>query len=327
MFDFFKKKPVLEAGKVAAPVSAPREENAVKTENEPAAAWAASPGTEEQEIRKQAEEIAAQVRSASSKSMVEIQLTDGPVSFTGSRLGGIPYLPKGGECPVDSQGRQLRLLAQIRLSELPPDSPLSELSPQGMLQFWVLDDEVYGLEEQIEDMIKNDVSRVVYYESLDESVTEEECAAKYVPWSADYETYFPFEGEFGIRFQNTRKEGISNCDFSFDPLFTGLWNQKYPQRKINSVFDLPDEAAEAVLEGADSFGHKIGGYPVFTQEDPREDSEKLQHHTVLLLQIDSGDAAGREIMWGDCGVANFFITPEDLAAKDFSCVLYTWDCC
>ena len=32
-------------------------------------------------------------------------------------------------------------------------------------------------------------------------------------------------------------------------------------------------------------------------------------------------------MWGDSGVANFFIDSEDLEKRDFSKVFYTWDCC
>ena len=33
------------------------------------------------------------------------------------------------------------------------------------------------------------------------------------------------------------------------------------------------------------------------------------------------------VMWGDVGVANFFIKKEDLERMDFSDVFYTWDCC
>ncbi|WP_438870473.1 DUF1963 domain-containing protein, partial [Pseudomonas sp. L1(2025)] len=68
--------------------------------------------------------------------------------------------------------------------------------------------------------------------------------------------------------------------------------------------------------------HKIGGYASFTQEDPRSYSH--QNHTILLLQIDSDDDI--DSMWGDVGIANFFIRPEDLKKKDFSNVLYNWDC-
>lgn len=72
-------------------------------------------------------------------------------------------------------------------------------------------------------------------------------------------------------------------------------------------------------------GHKIGGYPFFTQTDPREWEKAYQEHNILLLQIDTDDDLG--IMWGDYGVANFFITKEVLLNLDFSNVLYNWDCC
>ncbi len=35
---------------------------------------------------------------------------------------------------------------------------------------------------------------------------------------------------------------------------------------------------------------------------------------------------GWEIMWGDAGVANFFIEEEDLKNKRFDRVMYNWDC-
>ena len=38
---------------------------------------------------------------------------------------------------------------------------------------------------------------------------------------------------------------------------------------------------------------------------------------------DDGDL----IMWGDVGICNFFISPEALKRRDFSRVLYNWDCC
>jgi uncharacterized protein YwqG len=69
-------------------------------------------------------------------------------------------------------------------------------------------------------------------------------------------------------------------------------------------------------------GHAVGGYPFFTQEDPRNNG--FRDHTVLLLQIDSD--ADANIMWGDAGVANFFIMPKALEQCDFSNVLYNWDC-
>lgn len=71
--------------------------------------------------------------------------------------------------------------------------------------------------------------------------------------------------------------------------------------------------------------HQVGGYPYFTQEDPRDYSENnYQDYTELLFQLDSDDE--NEICWGDVGIGNFFIRPEDLKKRDFLKVLYTWDC-
>ena len=38
------------------------------------------------------------------------------------------------------------------------------------------------------------------------------------------------------------------------------------------------------------------------------------------------EANGVEMLWGDVGVCKFFIHPQDLAKRDFSKVLYNWDC-
>lgn len=51
---------------------------------------------------------------------------------------------------------------------------------------------------------------------------------------------------------------------------------------------------------------------------------KYQQHNILLLQIDTDNSLN--IMWGDSGVANFFIRKEDLLNLDFSNVIYNWDC-
>lgn len=73
------------------------------------------------------------------------------------------------------------------------------------------------------------------------------------------------------------------------------------------------------------FGHQLFGYPSFTQFDVRDARSK----EVLLLQIGSewrGNGSPFEIMWGDAGIGNFFIAPEDLAAKRFDRLRYNWDC-
>ncbi len=81
-------------------------------------------------------------------------------------------------------------------------------------------------------------------------------------------------------------------------------------------------------EELSGLGHKMLGYPGFIQFDPREDKEDRKYYDTLLLQIDSdmGEDGEDYVLWGDCGVANLFINKEALIKRDFSNILYNWDC-
>ena len=75
--------------------------------------------------------------------------------------------------------------------------------------------------------------------------------------------------------------------------------------------------------GYSQTAHQIGGYPDFTQEDPRFDPQYQDY--ILLLQIDTEYISEtHSICWGDAGIGNFFINPDDLRNLDFSRVLYQW---
>jgi len=73
----------------------------------------------------------------------------------------------------------------------------------------------------------------------------------------------------------------------------------------------------------------VAAIRIFTQEDPRNRDKGLTDYNVLLFQLDSSfDEDGEEIvMIGDMGVMNFFIRQDDLQRRDFSDILYFWDCC
>lgn len=78
---------------------------------------------------------------------------------------------------------------------------------------------------------------------------------------------------------------------------------------------------------SDSDGNKLFGYPFFCQEDVRQTDESGEYlYDTLLLQLtsDLGDNAFQ--MWGDSGVAHFFIPKTSLEKNDFSDVLFSWEC-
>ncbi|MGN1033047.1 MAG: DUF1963 domain-containing protein, partial [Intestinibacter sp.] len=117
----------------------------------------------------------------------------------------------------------------------------------------------------------------------------------------------------------------------YSDIFVEKYNSQFPDEPIDGFYDLEevydgDDFYEFLEEYNSGDGIKIGGYPFFTQEDPRE--YDYGGYNTLLLQIDSIDDDDEDIhiMWGDSGVGNFFISAEDLKNRDFSNVLYNWDC-
>lgn len=85
---------------------------------------------------------------------------------------------------------------------------------------------------------------------------------------------------------------------------------------IDEMQELPyddDDGAPAV--------HHVGGHPVFTQSDFREPG-RFDDYGRTLLRLTSD----RNIIWGDCGEAAFMIRRRDLLMRDFSTVIFHWDC-
>lgn len=266
------------------------------------------------------------------KPMIKISLSDDKPNLFQSKFGGVPYLPKDMEVPKNKENEQLTLLAQINIEELPKNNiyPMEE----GMLQFWILNDDVLGLDY---DTHLGNGFKVVYYKEIDKGVTEEEVLEKYNPYK-DEDSYFPVEGEFSLSFKLT--DGYfsdSNDDFSEivdrEMKKFHLENKEkykeilkvYDDKEYLSYWDIWDILEEDKEIGKKLFdgGHKIGGFPNFTQSDIRE----VGDYEILLLQIDSEGTEKNEIMWGDCEIANFFIREKDLKELNFDKVIYNWDCC
>ena len=268
------------------------------------------------------------IKKETAKKAISIELKKQKTQLIDSKVGGTPYLPVGAEIPVDDDGRQLTLLAQINCGEL---VGMKDYPQKGLLQFFILMDDCYGLD--FDNQNKQNTFRVVYHDSIDDNVKEEDILKIYNPYIED-EDYMPFEDEFKMVF-TTYEEGITSEDFNFDEIFVKKYNELFPNNQIQAFWDLDDdnegkESFDDILEEINDeisgCGNKIGGYPYFAQSDPRE-YDGLDVYDTLLLQIDSmDDYENGYIMWGDCGVCNFFINKDKLKNLDFSDVLYNWDC-
>ena len=207
----------------------------------------------------------------------------------------------------------------------------SRLPDQGILQFFIADStpetegsiEMYGVDFEEPDVQKD--FRVVYHEWINRQVEEGDILRMGVP-------VMPNEGEWCPVMQEARIHTESFVD-TVSPFTTEFYD--YEKAAVKECLDeewgekglldyFSEEDGEYILEELDTEGHKILGSPAFCQDDPRAGlpEESRIYYDTLLLQLASDDF----VMWGDSGIANFFINSKALAERDFKRVLYHWDC-
>lgn len=223
--------------------------------------------------------------------------TDRPASAD-SKFRGLPYLPLAIPYPVDEAGTPMLLLAQINLQDLPDNGMLPAA---GLLQFYIAAHDWYDMDQ----------SKVLYIkpEQL-QAPTQEDYS--FLPPN-HYEDS-PIYCEHQLTFERALEYGSAH-DQRFQLEFNGMDSYDYAET-------LPEAEQEAFQELLNGDGHKLGGYACFTQEDPRQHQD-APTIDVQLLQIDVDE----EIMFGDSGVAHFFIDEQALKEGRFEEAYFYWDCC
>jgi uncharacterized protein YwqG len=244
-----------------------------------------------------------------------------------SKLGGYPYLPLGSEFPKDSKGNYMCLLAQINFSEMPT---LEDYPNQGILQFYIsrAEDYHYGinpndLKSYRAPNPQNDW-RVLYFAEVSHEhqtdfsfLGEDESYWEFTPLDSPH--YVAKEvnpdlkrkdNTYGVYLKIDFKKDMEpplSGDYQFHLLLNTDDKKAYD---FWSRFEANDKRLQVKKEYDEmhyKYGHKIGGYAGFSQEDPRTwnrngNRHKLDKHNpwVLLLQLESN----KFIMWGDCGVGH-----------------------
>ena len=289
-------------------------------------------------ILDQAREVIKRIEENDQSPTVRITAaaTAEPLPVTVSKFGGVPYLPAGVDAPANKEGQPLGMIAQINCAELPQNTIYPE---SGMLQFWIDpgdEEALWGMDDAIADRTQNGY-RVIYYPELGESNPDARVA------KANWDDYgwpiSPETVEYALSFEAALGDKWSLMNETAEALFVDTWNELYPETPIEDFFDEIDELGEDRVtdtidrETEDQLTHKIGGEPIFTQNDPRDFADDLRDYTVNLLTMISvsdgnwADPNTPTIMWGDVGTANWLITPEQLKNRDFSQVIFEWSCC
>lgn len=307
LFDLFRKQE-------------PQEKKSQEPEN--------SAGVETQkanaDYKQLAEQIVKILKEKTTRKTVEMKFCNQVTELTSSKLGGVPFIPAGGEYPInEGTGEKLYLLIQINFSEMPhiPNYPT-----EGILQIFIGADDLYGCDLDAENSQEN--WRIIYHEDISNGMSKEEVLALMPDRSLSLNLNLPMENspvEYLIRFEEGEM-AIDAGNFDIDKCNARYCGHLLPDElKGVDWVDYPDEMLP-VFEEMMGSGCRLGGYPSFTQSDPRE--YNIPENFELLLQIDSveDEEGNQATMWGDMGIANFFIDPEALKNKDFSNVYYNWDC-
>ncbi|MEC7119058.1 MAG: DUF1963 domain-containing protein [Pseudomonadota bacterium] len=232
---------------------------------------------------------------------------------TQSRLGGIAYLPSDATHPTSPTGQKLSLLAQINFAEMPA---LDGFPDSGLLQIFIdSTHSTYGLEFDAESfkLPQSPFHQVMFWPDLTHADTWKQSP---VDQQDDFGMPIRTNTCFQMVFEPA-VETIGSSDVGFSKAIGAAYIDEIPRPASISE----DRVYEIAEQYWSRFGNKVGGHPSFTQSDPRSSEDGL----VLLLQLDSDDEAN--MMWGDAGIANWFINPNKLEKADFSEVVYNWDCC
>ena len=209
-----------------------------------------------------------------------------------SKLGGCPYLESAEDYPCDDEGRPMMFFAQLNMAEVPP---LPDFPRQGLLQFYVTDNDMLGL----------DAPCVVRY--IPDFHTDESRLLTENPFREEFREREPFYHDGAMHFELRQMPITTEC---------GALQDAFEE-------DLSAEQNDALYDICYAEGSRVGGYPLFVQSAPLyyEDGDC----DVLLLQLDTDEVCG--MMFGDAGNCNFFISREALKNCDFSEVEYDWQCC
>lgn len=247
-------------------------------------------------------EVIKEYKERTKKDCYKIELTYEKPDIMDDKIGGIPYLPVGVEYPKTEDGEPLALLFQVNLKNIDLDG----YPKDGILEIFTDKNVDYPC-----------IYKVMYFEE-----------------GLDYQTdlpkidtnYYITEGSTKIKLvKDVSYMSVDDYRFmdNFIPVINKVYNTDIKNYKELSDFSGDFDYNSQLMDELDNPQITVGGYPNFTQSDPRFTHKEL---TETLLKIDSiGEYSNFNI--GDSGILFSFISKEDLENKNFDNAVVDWDCC
>ncbi len=271
-----------------------------------------------------------------------LTLLEEPFGLTESHLGGIPYIPHDQEIPTNIDGEQLWLCAQINFAEMPP---LKHFPTKGILQIYLSNwhfDGSFGIYSS--DTGEQDYWRVVYYDTIDETVSVEDVMAKMTstwdaPKEADVNYWRTPDYPVKVQFNPIEPDNMSCTDYRYNEIYKAIEKEIIPADKeveyIMHKYTYSDPEVSVVdrlnkiRDKSESGGCKIGGYSHHAQLDPRDDDAGLDDFDTLLFQLDDNQVyfpCGADVVNLNGGTLNLFINHKDLEELNFTKIIADWAC-
>lgn len=260
-------------------------------------------------------------KTAQTKTFAKITLTENELKITDSKVMGLPYIPKGAQIPQTANGDKMMMIAQINCDDL---QGLADFPEKGILQFFVLNDEDGLLGLDFDNQTVQDSFRVIYHEKIEEFYDENELKSIYNPYNFE-ESYITNDNEsYKMNFELTSEK--ERFEDMFYHIFTKICKEKgLKQTQEDWLY----RKLLNFMQYSENYYSQCDGFAFFTQDDPREYNEEYKKFDTVLFQLNSEfdeNTRNWKVCIGDAGVINFFINRENLKNKDFSEILYNWDC-
>ena len=260
-------------------------------------------------------------KTAQTKTFAKITLTENELKIIDSKVMGLPYIPKGAQIPQTANGDKMMMIAQINCDDL---QGLADFPEKGILQFFVLNDEDGLLGLDFDNQTVQDSFRVIYHEKIEEFYDENELKSIYNPYNFE-ESYITNDNEsYKMNFELTSEKE------RFEDMFYHIFRKICKEKGLKQTQeDWLYRKLLNFMQYSENYYSQCDGFAFFTQEDPREYNEEYKKFDTVLFQLNSEfdeNTRNWKVCIGDAGVINFFINRENLKKKDFSEILYNWDC-
>lgn len=238
---------------------------------------------------------------------------DGELKILDDKLGGKPYLPVGEKYPTDKRGNPMPLLLQINLKHV----NLKDFPKQGILEVFT------NIEYPMEYEVK------LFEEGLEYQTEFPETKAYYNGQEFDYfikKPLFVKLKEATMHMPTTNYKSLQVARRIVKEQLKDKMDSEELDNYLKHGFnwDWFGDLGHAAHDQLDYCLFNIGGYPNFTQDDPRPDLKPKKDECVFSL-----DPIGYDeyIEIGDSGTMWGFISKEDLKNGKFENMFVDYDCC